>query len=120
MQTHAPHEGSRSKIVDFDRLPQNPPDMLELKFVNAAYDKSQVLWDINLIVHEGEAVALLGRNGVGKTTLLRTITGVHPISSGRIRFGETDLFSILPAFERARRGLAGVPQGFHPVASLES
>jgi urea transport system ATP-binding protein len=105
------HEGSRPEIVDLDHVPQNPPNMLELKFVNAAYGKSQVLWDINLTVHEGEAVALLGRNGVGKTTLLRTITGVHPISSGRIRFGETDLFSSLPAFERARRGLASVPQG---------
>jgi urea transport system ATP-binding protein len=105
------HEGSRPETVDLDHVPQNPPNMLELKFVNAAYGKSQVLWDINLTVHEGEAVALLGRNGVGKTTLLRTITGVHPISSGRIRFGETDLFSSLPAFERARRGLASVPQG---------
>jgi urea transport system ATP-binding protein len=97
--------------MDLDHVPQNPPDMLELKFVNAAYGKSQVLWDINLTVHEGEAVALLGRNGVGKTTLLRTITGVHPISTGRIRFAEADLFSNLPAFERARRGLASVPQG---------
>jgi urea transport system ATP-binding protein len=105
------HEGSRPEIVDLDHVPQNPPNMLELKFINAAYGKSQVLWDINLTVHEGEAVALLGRNGVGKTTLLRTITGVHPISSGRIRFGKTDLFSSLPAFERARRGLASVPQG---------
>jgi urea transport system ATP-binding protein len=111
MQSHIPHEGSRPEIVDLDHVPQNPPNMLELKFVNAAYGKSQVLWDINLTVHEGEAVALLGRNGVGKTTLLRAITGVHPISSGRIRFGETDLFSSLPAFERARRGLASVPQG---------
>jgi urea transport system ATP-binding protein len=99
------------QIVNLDGVAQNLPTMLELKFINAAYGKSQVLWDINLTVHEGEAVALLGRNGVGKTTLLRTITGVHPISSGRIRFGETDLFSSLPAFERARRGLASVPQG---------
>jgi urea transport system ATP-binding protein len=111
MQPHTSHEGSRPEIVDLEHVPQNLPDMLELKFINAAYGKSQVLWDINLTVHEGEAVALLGRNGVGKTTLLRTITGVHPISSGRIRFGETDLFSSLPAFERARRGLASVPQG---------
>jgi urea transport system ATP-binding protein len=99
------------QTVNLEGVPQNLPTMLELKFINAAYGKSQVLWDINLSVHEGEAVALLGRNGVGKTTLLRTITGVHPISSGRIRFGETDLFSSLPAFERARRGLASVPQG---------
>ena len=110
----APHEPQASlepQTVNLDGVAQNPPTMLELKFINAAYGKSQVLWDINLTVHEGEAVALLGRNGVGKTTLLRAITGVHPISSGRIRFGETNLFSSLPAFERARRGLASVPQG---------
>ena len=110
----APHEPQASlepQTVNLDGVTQNPPTMLELKFINAAYGKSQVLRDINLTVHEGEAVALLGRNGVGKTTLLRTITGVHPISSGRIRFGESDLFSSLPAFERARRGLASVPQG---------
>ena len=110
----APHEPQASlepQTVNLDGVAQNPPTMLELKFINAAYGKSQVLWDINLTVHEGEAVALLGRNGVGKTTLLRAITGVHPISSGRIRFGETNLFSSLPAFERARCGLASVPQG---------
>jgi urea transport system ATP-binding protein len=106
-----PQTSLEPQIVNLEGVPQNPPTMLELKFINAAYGKSQVLWDINLTVHEGEAVALLGRNGVGKTTLLRTITGVHPISSGRIRFGETDLFSSLPAFERARRGLSSVPQG---------
>jgi urea transport system ATP-binding protein len=108
---HEQQSSLEPQIVNLEGVPQNPPTMLELKFINAAYGKSQVLWDINLTVHEGEAVALLGRNGVGKTTLLRTITGVHPISSGRIRFGETDLFSSLPAFERARRGLASVPQG---------
>jgi urea transport system ATP-binding protein len=85
--------------------------MLELKFVNAAYGKSQVLWDINLNVQDGEAVALMGRNGVGKTTLLRSIVGIHPVSTGRIQFGDELLFQGLPAYERARRGLAYVPQG---------
>ena len=85
--------------------------MLELKAVNAAYGKSQVLWDINLNVQDGEAVALMGRNGVGKTTLLRSIVGIHPVSEGRIQFGDEILFQNLPAYERARRGLAYVPQG---------
>ena len=85
--------------------------MLELKAVNAAYGKSQVLWDINLNVQVGEAVALMGRNGVGKTTLLRSIVGIHPVSEGRIQFGDEILFQNLPAYERARRGLAYVPQG---------
>jgi urea transport system ATP-binding protein len=85
--------------------------VLELKAVNAAYGKSQVLWDINLSVHSGEAVALLGRNGVGKTTLLRTIVGIHPLRDGRIAFNEEAMFQNLPAYERARRGIAYVPQG---------
>lgn len=85
--------------------------MLELKAINASYGKSQVLWDINLHLEPGGAAALLGRNGVGKTTLLRTIVGLHAISSGRIRFGQEMFFSQLPAYERARQGVAYVPQG---------
>ncbi len=58
----------------------------------------------------GAVTAILGRNGVGKTSLLRAITGAHPISGGAIRWDGTEI-SRLPAFERARRGIAWVPQG---------
>jgi urea transport system ATP-binding protein len=85
--------------------------MLELHQVSASYGKSQVLWDIDLLVESGQSVALLGRNGVGKTTLLRTIMGLHPMSSGNIRFGHEAVFGNTAAFERARAGMAYVPQG---------
>jgi urea transport system ATP-binding protein len=85
--------------------------MLELHQVSASYGKSQVLWDVDLLVENGQAVALLGRNGVGKTTLLRTIVGLHPMSSGNIRFGNRAVFGKTSAFERARAGIAYVPQG---------
>ena len=65
--------------------------MLALEGVDAAYGMSQVLSDVALTVGAGEAVALLGRNGVGKTTLLRTIVGLHPASSGRIAFDDEQI-----------------------------
>jgi len=84
--------------------------LLALEGVGAAYGMSQVLSDIGLTVAAGEAVALLGRNGVGKTTLLRTIVGLHAANSGRIGFG-TDEIARLPAYRRARLGIGYVPQG---------
>jgi urea transport system ATP-binding protein len=85
--------------------------MLELTTLSASYGKSQVLWDVSMIVESGGAVALLGRNGVGKTTLLRTIVGLHPLGGGNIRFGNEAIFGRKTAFERARAGIAYVPQG---------
>ncbi|MDX2005570.1 MAG: urea ABC transporter ATP-binding subunit UrtE [Meiothermus sp.] len=85
--------------------------MLELEKVCAAYGKSQVLWDVDLDIKQGEAVALLGRNGVGKTTLLSTIVGVRPVTGGRIHFAGNREFARTPAYSRARQGLAYVPQG---------
>jgi urea transport system ATP-binding protein len=84
--------------------------MLALNDVSAAYGLSQVLSDIGLRVESGEAVALLGRNGVGKTTLLRTIVGLHPTGGGRIAFDEKRIDD-LPAYRRARLGIGYVPQG---------
>ena len=77
---------------------------------SAAYGLSQVLTGIALTVGAGEAVALLGRNGVGKTTLLRTIVGLHPANAGSLRFADADL-GRLPAYRRARAGIGYVPQG---------
>jgi urea transport system ATP-binding protein len=84
--------------------------MLALENIGAAYGMSQVLTGIALTVGAGEAVALLGRNGVGKTTLLRTIVGLHPANTGSIAFDENDVVK-LPAFRRARLGIGYVPQG---------
>ncbi len=84
--------------------------MLSLTSVSAAYGKSQVLNGIDLTVAAGESVSLLGRNGVGKTTLLRTIVGHHPAASGSIAFLGQDV-TRQPAYKRARRGIGYVPQG---------
>jgi urea transport system ATP-binding protein len=92
--------------------------MLRLEGVDAAYGKSQVLWGIDLEVRPGEAVALLGRNGVGKTTLLRTIVGLHKAERGRVRLRRPDCsaqdhedVTALGAHQRARLGIGYVPQG---------
>jgi urea transport system ATP-binding protein len=84
--------------------------MLALEGITASYGMSQVLSDIALRVEAGEAVALLGRNGVGKTTLLRTIVGLHPASAGTMSFGDASIVR-LPAYRRARLGIGFVPQG---------
>jgi urea transport system ATP-binding protein len=84
--------------------------MLALDGVGAAYGMSQVLSGIALAVESGEAVALLGRNGVGKTTLLRTIVGLHPVNGGRMTFDDAPITK-LPAYRRARLGIGYVPQG---------
>lgn len=84
--------------------------MLRVVGVCAAYGESPVLWDVHLEVRDGETVCLLGRNGVGKTTLLRSIMGLHPLSRGTVWFGEENL-TPLPPYLRVRRGLAYVPQG---------
>jgi urea transport system ATP-binding protein len=84
--------------------------LLALKDVDAAYGMSQVLSGIALTVGSGESVALLGRNGVGKTTLLRTIVGLHPVTGGSIAFDDDEVAK-LPAYRRARLGIGYVPQG---------
>jgi len=84
--------------------------LLALDGVGAAYGMSSVLDGIAMTVGAGEAVALLGRNGVGKTTLLRTIVGLHPASRGTITFDDDEI-GAWPAFRRARIGIGYVPQG---------
>ena len=86
--------------------------MAELTVANVDlhYGAAQVLWDVDLEVKTGEITCLLGRNGVGKTSLLRAVTGQHPVSRGDIRLDGTALTQ-LPAHARARRGIALVPQG---------
>ena len=84
--------------------------MLKLENVTAAYGQSPVLFGIDLEVRDAEAVTLIGRNGVGKTTLLRTITGLHPVTGGGVRLNGAQVEKEA-AFTRARNGLAYVPQG---------
>lgn len=84
--------------------------ILSLSRLNAAYEGSQVLRNVSLEVPEQQVVALMGRNGVGKTTTLKCIVGLLRPMSGEIRFGNQPLEG-LRSDERARLGLGYVPQG---------
>ena len=84
--------------------------MLKLVQVDSYYGRSHVLHGVNLEVQPGEITAILGRNGTGKTTLLKTIMGLTDRATGEIRFGDDDI-AAEPTFRRARAGFAYVPQG---------
>jgi len=83
--------------------------MLELKRVSAGYGRAQVLFDLDLELRAGEVVALLGRNGAGKSTALKTAMGLLPSRSGRIFFSGKEIHS-LPAYQISRLGLGYVPE----------
>ena len=87
-----------------------PAPLLRLQAVRAGYAGSLVLNDLDMLVHAGEAVALLGRNGVGKTTTLRAITGTVAKSAGRILFDGKDITS-RRHYEINRAGISLVPEG---------
>jgi urea transport system ATP-binding protein len=84
--------------------------MLEVTQLNQYYGESHTLWDLDLSVPEGSCTCLMGRNGVGKTTFLKTVMGLLPAKSGQIKFGKDDLFGAPPE-ARARHGIGYVPQG---------
>ncbi len=84
--------------------------MLKAIGLEQYYGGSHTLWDLSIEVPKGACVCVMGRNGVGKTTLLRAIMGIVPLRSGRIVFDDFDL-APLPIFARARRGIGYVPQG---------
>jgi branched-chain amino acid transport system ATP-binding protein len=104
-----------------EREPLSPPpapaERLEVIDLVAAYGKSVVVDRVGLTVRAGEIVVLLGRNGAGKTTTLRSIAGVHPPLSGRVRLEDTDVTALLP-YRRVRAGLAMVPSGARAFGSL--
>jgi urea transport system ATP-binding protein len=91
--------------------------MLRIEQLNQYYGGSHVLRNVSLEVPAGQVTALLGRNGVGKSTLLKCITGLLPIHSGRIVLDGQDIAN-LPAHRRARLGLGYVPQGREIFARL--
>lgn len=91
--------------------------MLELADINAYYGESHILRNVSFSVEPGEVVCLMGRNGVGKTTTLKVITGLLPARSGRMIFAGSDVTK-LSTDRRARRGLAIVPQGREIIPHL--
>ena len=84
--------------------------MLEVEDLETAYGRSQVLFGISLTVRPGEVATLLGRNGMGKTTTVRSIMGMVRARSGTIRFGDKALHG-LPSYRVAQAGLGLVPEG---------
>lgn len=84
--------------------------MLSIKDLSFSYGTIKTLRDVNMTIPEGRVTCILGRNGVGKTTLLKNIMGVSRPLSGTIRLGELDL-TAMPAHRRAKAGLGLVPQG---------
>jgi urea transport system ATP-binding protein len=84
--------------------------MLSVSDLNQYYGGSHILRNVAFDVPAGKVIALLGRNGVGKTTLLRTLMGLVPAASGSVRFGDADLTGA-PSYRRVRAGIGYVPQG---------
>jgi branched-chain amino acid transport system ATP-binding protein len=101
---------------------QTARPILSLQSVRAGYGDTTVLWDLSLDVRRGEAVAVLGRNGMGKTTMLLAIMGLNPARGGRIVFKDEDITRLRP-FEIARRGIGYAPEGrqlFAPLTVLQN
>lgn len=91
--------------------------MLEVEGIYTFYGETHALYGVSLRIQEGQVVALLGRNGMGKTTTIRSIIGFAPPRQGNIRFKGKDI-SRLPSYQIAQLGIGLVPQGRHIFPSL--
>ena len=94
--------------------------MIALHGVNQHYGGTQILWDLDLEIEEGSCVCVIGRNGVGKTTLLKCLMGLLPLTTGKISVSHTDFSGESPD-KRAREGIGYVPQGreIFPLLTVE-
>lgn len=84
--------------------------MLSIQNVSVNYGKSRIVTNVSFDVKPSEKMVIIGRNGVGKTTLLKSIIGILPLQEGSVKLNETDIFRLRPN-ERAIKGIAYVPQG---------
>jgi urea transport system ATP-binding protein len=84
--------------------------MLRVQGLSVGYGDSRILWDVHLHIPAGQVVCLMGRNGVGKTTLLKSVMGLLAAQAGTIAFAGQDITRARPE-QRARRGMGYVPQG---------
>ena len=91
--------------------------MLKMEDLNCSYGECQVLHNTSLEVNEGKLVGLIGRNGVGKTTTLKSIMGLVPHKSGSVHFYEANLSNI-PPYQIPRMGISYMPQGRHLFPKL--
>jgi len=91
--------------------------MLKVEDVSVAYGKSQVVHDVSFQIEDNEKLLILGRNGVGKTTLLKSIVGLLNANTGNIFLDEENVTRLKP-HERSRRGIAYVPQGREIIPQL--
>jgi urea transport system ATP-binding protein len=91
--------------------------MLQTANLNIFYGDSHVVRDVSFLIPEGKIVCLMGRNGVGKTTVMKTLMGLLPARSGRISFGGEDITN-LPPYRRARSGIGYAPQGREIIPNL--
>ena len=94
--------------------------MLKIEGLNQFYGQSHTLWDVDMHIEKGKCTVLMGRNGVGKTTLLQCIMGHHPVKSGRITLAGEDLLN-KSVEDRPRLGIGYVPQGrqIFPLLTVE-
>ena len=91
--------------------------MLKVEKVNTYYGTSHILHNVSLDVQDGEIIVLLGRNGVGKTTTLKTIMGIQPCQAGKVLFNDEDITRMRPD-EIARRGISLVPEDRRIIPNL--
>lgn len=96
------------------------PELLKVTGLVSGYGQSEVIHGIDLSIGQGEIVAIMGRNGMGKTSLFKTLMGILPTTHGQVRLGDTDL-TRLDSFQRVRAGIAYVPQGrmIFPTLTVE-
>src|SRR5688500_20253187 len=93
--------------------------LLRVENIETAYGRSKVLFGVSLNVAPGEMVTLMGRNGMGKTTTVRSIMGLTPAMAGSIRFAGTDIHG-LPAYRVAQLGIGLVPEGRQVFPNLST
>ena len=94
--------------------------MIDVKNINVAYGESSVINDLSFSADDNQTIAIMGRNGMGKTTLFKSLIGVLPVNEGTISINDTDI-SKMESYERVKNGIAYVPQGrmIFPTLSVQ-
>ncbi len=104
-----------NRLLDRFRTPEagvqvDPRLIFTADHISVAYGKSVALQDVSIAAEQGDVVCVMGRNGAGKTTFLKAVMGILPLSNGRMVFGGRDITGRAP-YQRARTGIGYVPQG---------